>query len=269
MSKTEKELAFLNDLFVAGDWTNRFTQLADKHIEYADEGRMLYVNAGTGGHALELNAKLGKNAEIVAVCEDGELREIAQAKADLIAQNDNNTEKGLISFLSELPNENFDAVLANASFVRPKDVPRFIEEIVSLSRGQVAVFLPTTRSFGEIFSFLWETLLNADLPEHGEKVEELISELPTVSQIEENLKKAGLKNVKSYTENENFDYENGEEFINAPLVADFLLPVWLRFLDEEKIERVKKNLSQLVDDEDGTMTFRFSIKATLFVGEKK
>lgn len=269
MSKTEKELAFLNDLFVAGDWTNRFTQLVDKHIKFSDEGRMLYVNAGSGGHALELNAKLGKNSEIVAVCEDNELREIAQAKLDLIAQNEQEAEKGLISFLSELPDETFDAVLANASFVLPKDVPQFIEEIVSLSRGQVAVFLPTTRSFGEIFSFLWETLLNADLAEHGGKVEELISELPTVSLVEENLKKANLKNVKSYTENENFDFENGEEFINSPLMADFLFPVWLRFLDENEIERVKKNLAQTVDDEDGTMSFRFSMKATLFVGEKK
>ena len=269
MSKTEKELAFINDLFIAGDWTNRFTQLADKHIKFSDEGRMLYVNAGTGGHALELCTKLGKDAEIIAVCEDGELRQIAQAKADLIEQNERDVEKADISFLSELPDEKYEAVLANASFVRPDELPEFIEKIISLSSGQIAVFLPTTRSFGEIFSFLWETLLNADLSEHGGKVEELISELPTVWQIEENLKKAGLKNVKSYTETEDFDFENGEDFINSPLMSDFLFPVWLRFLNDEEIERVKNNLAKLIDAEDGTLTFRFTVKVTLFVGEKK
>lgn len=269
MSKTEKEIAYINDLFVAGDWTNRFTNLVDKHIKYADSGKMLYINAGTGGHALELCTKLGKDAEIFAVCENRELREIAQAKADLIAQNEHDVEKADISFANELPAETFDAVLADASFVRPKDLPEFIEKIIALSKKQVAVFLPTTRSFGEIFSFLWETLLNADLSEYGEKVEELISELPTVFKIEETLKSNGLKGVKSFTATEDFDFETSSEFINAPLVADFLFPVWLRFLNDAEIERVKENLTQLIDAEDGTLTFRFSIKATLFVGEKQ
>ena len=62
-------------------------------------------------------------------------------------------------------------------------------------------------------------------------------------------KNAGLKNVKSFTENELFEFETGKEFVNAPLVEIFFLPAWLDFLDENEKERVKEKLAQMVDNE--------------------
>ncbi|MGC2236345.1 MAG: class I SAM-dependent methyltransferase [Pyrinomonadaceae bacterium] len=270
MSKTEKELAFINDLFVGSDWTKRFADLVDKHIKFADKGKLLYYNSGSGTHALRLRDKFGSDAEIYAVSETPELQKIAQAKLDVIDADENRAETRYaeINFVNASPDKKFDAVLADASFVRPKDLPEFVEKMADFSAGQVAIFLPTTGSFGEIFSFMWETLLNTDLLEHSPQIENLIAELPTAWQAEEILKNAGLKHVKSFTENEIFEFETGEEFIKAPLLEDFLLPVWLRFLNEEEKERVKEKLAQTVDNEDGTLTFRFSIKATLIVGEK-
>ena len=96
----------------------------------------------------------------------------------------------------------------------------------------------------------------------------MINELPTAWQAEEFGARAGLVNVRTHSANEVFEYENGEEFITSPLVADFLLPEWLKTLDETENERVSEKLAQLVDSEDGTMTFRFSVKATLLTGEK-
>ena len=54
--------------------------------------------------------------------------------------------------------------------------------------------------------------------------------------------KAGLVNVNSETTIEIFEYENGSEFVTAPLVADFLLPLWLEMLSEEEKERSPTNL---------------------------
>jgi hypothetical protein len=160
--------------------------------------------------------------------------------------------------------------LADASFVRPTDVEHFLENTVRVARtgGDVAVFLPTSSSYGEVFSLLWEVLFNEDLAEHGAAVEKLIAELPTVSNIEKIAERAGLVNINTQTAVEIFDYENGEEFVASPLVADFLMPVWLEMLDEEEKERAVKQLAKLIDVEDGPLSFRFSVKATLLTGEK-
>jgi hypothetical protein len=47
-----------------------------------------------------------------------------------------------------------------------------------------------------------------------------------------------------------------------------LLPGWLKTLSDEENERVSARLSELIDAEDGDLTFRFSVKATLVTGEK-
>jgi hypothetical protein len=270
MSKTEKELAFIHDLFVGADWTKRFADLADKHIEFAKRGKLLYFNSGSGAHALELRDKLSHDAEIYGVGETPELQKISQAKQDVIDADENRAETNYaeINFVNKAPDKKFDAVLADASFVRPNDLAGFVERMADFSSKQVAIFLPTAGSYGEIFSFLWETFLNVDLLEHGDDIENLIVELPTISRVEEIFKNAGLKKVRSFTETELFEFETGEDFINAPLMEDFLFPVWLNFLNENEKERVKKELAQTVDNEDGTLTFRFSIKAALVVGEK-
>lgn len=270
MARTQKELAFIDDLFIGGDWTRRFAAIVDEHIQFNKAGKLLYYNSGSGTHALELRERFDTEAEISAVSETPELQMISQAKLDVIDADESRAGQNFaeINFIHEAPGKNFDAVLADASFVRPRDLPEFIEKMADFSGKELAVFLPTAGSFGEIFSFLWETFLNVDLLEHSEEIENLIKELPTVSDVEEIFKNAGVKKVQSFTRNEIFEFESGEDFVGNPLLEDFLFPAWLAFLDENEKERVKKELAQTVDNEDGTMTFRFSVKATLTVGEK-
>src|SRR5215813_8157240 len=57
--KSDKELAFLQDLFIAPDWGERFAELIDEHIKLPEEGEALYVNAGTGSHAMALRERAG------------------------------------------------------------------------------------------------------------------------------------------------------------------------------------------------------------------
>lgn len=266
MEKTQKELAFLRDLYIDSDWTQRFTDLVDKHIVFSkDEEKFLYINAGTGNHAIALRQQtVGKDTEMFATSENEDILTIARDKAAAV--------KAKIDFsMQRFDDASFDAVLADASFVRPAELQKFVEEAARVTEigGKVAVFTVTAGSFGEIFSFLWEIFFNDGLGEHGAEAEKLITELPTVSRVEEIAASAGLKNVASHTENEVFEYENGAEFVNSTLVADFLLPIWLKFLNEKQKEQVRRELTQLVDDEDGNLSFRFSVKATLVTGEKK
>ena len=260
MNKTPKELAFLRDLYIAADWTERFTDIFDENFKFDKERSIFYVNAGTGNHALALSENLDEDSRLDAFNEDEELNAIAKAKADIV--------KADVHFSSFFPEEAFDTVLADASFVEPKNLRSFLAEIVDLSDRQVAFFLPTAGSYGEIFSFLWETLLDLNLLEKGAEVERLISELPTVTSVKETVKNLGLTRLETVTKNEIFEFENGTEFINSPLVENFLLPVWLDFLDADEQEQVRQKLAQEIDADDGTLSFRFSVKATLVVGEK-
>lgn len=260
MIRTEKELAFLRDLYIAGDWTERFTNLIGKNLDAKNTGELLYVNAGTGNFALDLEEKLAEDAELTCVCENEELMTIARAKAEAV--------KSDIKFRATLPGERFDAVLADASFIRPAELKDFLAETADLSREQFAFFLPTRGSFGEIFSYLWQTLLEMDWLERSAEVERLITELPAVSDAEEIAENLGLSKLHTETKNEIFEFENGAEFVNSPLIADFLLPAWLGFLNEEEQDQVSERLAQTVDADIEGMSFRFSVKMTLVVGEK-
>src|ERR1043166_116773 len=263
MAKTQRELAFLRDLYIQDEWTLRFTDLVDKHMDLRDSENMLYINAGSGTHAIAISERFGEKTDIFASCENEDLLTIARDKAAAISS-------GVDFSTIRFEDDAFDAVLADASFVRPADIEHFVENAVRVARtgGDVAIFMPTASSFGEIFSLMWEVLFNEDLAEHGAAVERIISELPTVSAVEAMATRAGLVNINTQTASEVFEYENGADFIASPLVEDFLMSVWLEMLDEEKKERAVEQLAQLIDAEDGTLSFRFTVKATLLTGEK-
>ena len=68
---------------------------------------------------------------------------------------------------------------------------------------------------------------------------------------------------------EEFDYESGEEFLNAPLISDFLLKGWMEFLPEDADRpRVIKEIEKIIDAERQDMDFSLSVKATLVMGRK-
>ena len=263
MAKTERELAFLRDFEITENWTNRFTDLFDKHVSFKKAKRILYINAGTGDHCIAIREKADEGAEMFATCENDELLSIARDKGAAV--------KADVDFSQDdFDDDSFDAVIADASFTRPPDLEELVSDAVRFARpgGEVAVVLPSSGSFGEVFSLLWEVLFSEDLGEHGHTVETMIMEIPSVSKVEEIAARSGLTDVKTESSSEAFEYENGAEFVRSPLVADFLLPMWLKTLSEEEKERASARLAQLIDDEDADLAFRFSVKATLVTGKK-
>lgn len=266
--KSDKELAFLHDLYIATDWGERFAELVDTHVEPPKEGRALYIEAGTGGHAMAMQERAGKKLELICVDSNEESLEIARAKA--VALNEPTRFQREDAQALSFTDDQFDLVLGNSSFTRPHDLRTLLAEMVRVAKpgSAVAWWMPTASSFGEFFSIYWEALLDAGADAHGADVEHLIMELPGVSDVEEWAEKAGLEDVKSWTAIEEFDYASGEEFLNSPLIMDFLLPGWLQSIPETARHQVMIELSRIIDEERHSGEFSLTVKATLVVGKK-
>jgi ubiquinone/menaquinone biosynthesis C-methylase UbiE len=266
--KSAKELAFLYDLYVAPDWGERFAELVDAHVELPEEGRALYVAAGTGGHAMALQERAGEKLQLVGVDESDAQLELAQAKAT--AMNEKTAFQRENPLTLSFGDDQFDLVLGNGSMIPTQDQRVMLSEMVRVAApgGTVAWWLPTASSFGEFFSIFWEALLNAELDDHGADVEHLIIDLPTISDVEQLAENEGLEDVQSWTAIEEFDYESGEQFLNAPLITDFLLQGWLSSVPESGRQRVVEELGRIIDEERHSGEFALTLKATLVVGMK-
>ena len=267
-TKSDKELAFLHELFVAPDWGERFAELIDEHVSLPPEGKALYVAAGTGGHAMALQERAGEKLQLICLDENEECVEIARAKANT-ANEQTEFQFGKLDAIP-LPENQFDLVIGNASLVPQHRLRDILSEMVRVAApgATIALTLPTASSFGEFFSIYWEALHNAGLTELESGVEELITELPTISDTEEMAEDEGLKEVQSWSRIEEFDYDSGEQFLNSPLVADFLMKDWLASVPEASRVAVAKEITRLINEERHEAEFALSVKATLVAGRK-
>ncbi|HEY6805499.1 MAG TPA: methyltransferase domain-containing protein [Pyrinomonadaceae bacterium] len=266
--KTEKELAFLNDLFIAPDWGERFAELIDQHITLPKKGKVLYVAIGTGGHAMALHERADDKVEFVCVDENPECLELAKAKATATKVQAEFKTSAVDDL--DLPDNEYDVVIGNASLLpRERAVKMFSEMVrVAAPGGQVAMTLPTTSSFGEFFSIYWEAMHNAGLLDYESDVEHLILDLPAISDVERLAEDEGLSDVQSWTNIEEFDFESGEQFLSSPLVAEFLLQNWLASVPDESRDKLMKELTSLINEERHEGEFALSVKATLVAGRK-
>lgn len=266
--KTEKELAFLHDLFIAPDWGERFAELIDQHLTIPKESRVLYLAVGTGGHAISLRERSGKDVEFLCLDENVECLELARTKATTISDPTEFRHATLDAL--ELSDNTYDVVIANASLIPQQRVAKIFTEMVRVAApgAQVVLALPSASSFGEFFSIYWEALHNSGLLDHEADVEELILELPTVSDIEQMANDEGLNEVESWTSIEEFDFASGEQFLNSPLVSEFLMQNWLASVPDESKENLMQELTRLINEERHEAEFALSVKATLVVGKK-
>ncbi|MFL6210481.1 MAG: class I SAM-dependent methyltransferase [Pyrinomonadaceae bacterium] len=267
----DKELAYLYDLYIAPDWGERFAELIDEHVKLPKEGRALYVAAGTGSHALALKERAGADVTLIGVDESEARLQLARAKAAAVKLGAE-TEFRLTQLETlDFEDDQFDLVVGDASLVTPERLPEMLAEMVRVAApgATVALNLPTASSFGEFFSIYWEAFGNAGLLDEAGLVEHLITELPTVADIEQAAAREGLDDVQSWMNIEEFDYESGAEFLNAPLVKNFLLRNWLEPLpDEDAHARVLIAITEIIDEERHEGEFSLSVKATLVTGQK-
>ena len=266
--KSDKERAFLLDLFVAPDWGERFAELIDEHVKVPNEGKALYVEAGTGGHAMALQERGGNKLELLCVDENPESLALARVKATAAnEQTDFNTAQ---PDSLDLRDNEFDLVIGNASLVSRHRVREMLSEMVRVAApgATIALALPTASSFGEFFSIYWEALHNRGLIDHESDVEQLITELPTISDVEQLAEDEGLGDVESWMRIEEFDFESGEQFLSAPLVAEFLMRDWLALVPDNQRAELFTEISRIINEERHEAEFALSVKATLVVGQK-
>ena len=268
-AKTNKELAFLHELFVATDWGERFAELIDTHVKLPKKGRALYVASSTGGHAIALQQRAGEHLKFLCVDENNESLALARAKAKTAGNSVCEFREETVDRLT-FNDDEFQLVIGDGSLVHSERIPEMFAEMVRVAApgATVALALPTFSSFGEFFSIYWEALHNLGLLTHEPDVESLITVLPAVSALEEIADHAGLEDISSSTTIEEFDYESADKFLQAPLISDFLFPIWLETLPQGSREAVVTEIARLINEESGEAAFALTVKATLVIGKK-
>ncbi|MEP6743290.1 MAG: class I SAM-dependent methyltransferase, partial [bacterium] len=259
---------YLHELFVATDWGERFAELIDEHIVLPKEGLALYLAAGTGGHAIALQERANNHLTFHCLDENEESLELARAKAAVL-KDGTQFLKGKVDQLTSRANQ-FNLVVGDASLIHSQRISQMLREMarVAAPGASVGLVLPSFSSFGEFFSIYWEALHNCGLLDHEADVESLIYTLPSISAVEEMAEQAGLEDITSWTRIEEFDYESGEQFLNEPLINDFLMPIWLENLPAESMQSVVAEIARLINEERHAAEFALSVKATLVTGKK-
>jgi ubiquinone/menaquinone biosynthesis C-methylase UbiE len=268
--RDNKELAYLYDLFVTPIWREAFDQIVDQEVKLPREGKILDAGCGTGGYAIALSAKLGAKAEVVGIDSCAERLELARAKASVHKLSNVSFTQGSMSALG-CADQEFDLVIGDVSLLGPEEIRPTLAELVRVAKpgATVVLKLSTRGSFDEFFSIYWEALHDLGLEEFTPRLEELITERLTVSQVEELAAQAGLKHVRSVTRKERFDSQDAQTFLTSPLIEDYFLHHWLQILpDQLTRERVRAALVRIIDEERHQMDFDVSIKATLLIGKK-
>jgi len=161
-------------------------------------------------------------------------------------------------------------VIGDASLATPDRVRGILAEMVRVARtgGTLALLLPTSSSFGEFFSIYWEALHNSGFQDHEVDVESLITQLPTVSDVEAMAEREGLESINSWTQIEEFDFASAEDFLSAPLISNFLMTNWLHSIPKSARERLTREIVRIINEDRHDAEFSLTVKATLMVGKK-
>jgi ubiquinone/menaquinone biosynthesis C-methylase UbiE len=266
----EKELAYRYDLFITPDWRDRFDTLVNAKSELPTQGRILEVNCGTGGYAIELAEKLRGKGDVIGVDPSATRIEIARAKAQIKKTSNVMFAQSLATEL-QFDSHEFAAVIGDASLLPPSEIEDILEEMIRVAQtdARVILKLATRGSFDEFFSIYWEALHEAGLTDElWQPLESMINERMTLITAEQMAARVGLSSVKSYSEKAEFEFASGDDFFDSPLITDALLADWLAVVPEARQREVRERIVAIIDRDLHDGPFVISIKATLISGIK-
>jgi SAM-dependent methyltransferase len=289
-----KEAAYLYDLYIVPIWREAFDCIVDDEVKLPEEGKFLDAGCGTGGYAIDMAIRGGSKVEVIGVDPSPERLALARGKAEIKKLNNVTFLEGSLNSLG-LASDQFELVIGDASMQPAGEVGSYFAELTRVAKkgSTVALKLTTRGSFDELFSIYWEALYNLDIVQYTPQLEDLITERLTVTGSEELASGAGLKQVRSVTRKERYDFQDAGAFFEAPLIKTVFLNGWLAMLpDEETRRRVQEQMAMIIerdrqhmesemppdlmpeemrtiiDYEQNKWCFDVSIKATLVMGQK-
>lgn len=262
-----RELAYRFDLFIAPDWCERFDSILAEHVAMPDEGRILEINCGTGAHVIAVAGRL-KEGEVVGVDASGERLAIARAKAQA-AKCERCTFAEADPERLGFEDASFDAVVLDASLSEPARLGALAAEAVRVARKDalVAVKVLLRGSFDEFFSIYWEALHDVGIADEvwGD-LEKIVLEHQTFEEAMTALRDAGIRNVETHRSKEEWRFDNGEAFLDSPLVNDLFLEEWFSVVPAGRLAEVREAVAGIIDRESEGAYFDISAKTLVVSG---
>ena len=170
----------------------------------------------------------------------------------------------------DLPDNQFDLVVGNASLVSPRRVRKMFSEMVRVAgtgrddRARVADRVQLRRVLFDLLGSF------AQHGPDGSRIGRRTVDHRTAHGVGRRADGGRRRTERrdAWTRIEEFDYESGEQFLNSPLVSEFLMPAWLALVPEDMRAELFHEISRLINEERHEAEFALSVKATLVVGQK-
>jgi SAM-dependent methyltransferase len=256
---------------VAPLWRDCFDQLFTETVGLPDRGRVLLVECGTGGLAVEIAARLRETGSVTASDADPDRLALASDKAN-IANLDNIRFLSLGKLAEERLTDAYDLVIGDASLLPAGALATILKTLRAgvTYDGTAAAYVVSRGTFDEFFSIYWEALYNCELAEQlGPALETLLLTHPTKADIEEQAAAAGWRNVGVTIIRHNIGFESGTSFIESPLIAEHWLDGWLKIVPADRVADVKAAIVEIIEREREGLTFEIGLKAALVTGNRR
>jgi ubiquinone/menaquinone biosynthesis C-methylase UbiE len=266
-TERERELAYRFDLFVAPDWSGRFDAVLDEHVEMPTKGRILEINCGTGAHVLAAADRL---VEGDVVGSESRPERVAIARAKIAAASDDRC-----AVVEADPEElgfedgSFEGVVLDASLSDPSRLGAMTAEALRVAKrgAPVAVKVTLRGSFDEFFSVYWEALHDVGLDDEvWSRLEAVITRRPTEADAVATIKGAGLHDAKAHRSKEEWRFETGAAFLDAPFLVDLFLDEWFDVVPAERRDEVRAAVERIIDREAVGLYFAASAYTAVIAG---
>jgi transcriptional regulator with XRE-family HTH domain len=256
MNKSERELAFLRDLNINEIYTRPIFERVIDTIGKLKPESILFIKAGTGEACFAIEEKLTGHASITALCENEELAAIAIDKGESLGST--------VQFQSNAPEIDHDLIVLDETLSGPSSLLADVLNASNYARSGTRFLLicPISGSFGEIFSVIWEAALGLSDQRLMQLAEELTVSYPTLEKIEQIANESGLTEIDQKQSELFFEYDSAEEFVESPLISDFLFPLWLGQVDKSLYLRIRK----ILEEESFNLSFRFKLRISMLTG---
>jgi ubiquinone/menaquinone biosynthesis C-methylase UbiE len=270
--KVEK-LARIYDDEIAPVWATRFGKMLLRGLSIPERGQVLDISCGTGYPTVEILRRMSEGSRLIAIDASSAMLDVARKKvADLGPLG----KKGIF-FRTESPipklsfaNDVYDVVVCNLGI---PDMPNMQDALGDFARvtkpgGEVRCTLPLAGTFQEFHDIYREVLTKHDRADALARLERHVAGYPTVDQLEEWTRRAGLAGefeVEEFT----LLFRSSREFFFAPVIEFGPLGDWKHIAGSgQEMQDVFWYIKEAIDAYFDGRAFEVTVKAGCLIGKK-